>query len=140
MMKTELKGVLIVDDERDMCWALDHIFKRAGYAATSVCTGHDALERLANGDFPLVILDAKLPDMEGLDLAIEIRRASPSTRILIVSGYYYHDDLDIQQALKDGVISGFIGKPFIHETILDQVDRTMSKTSPQPQRELSLLP
>jgi len=130
-MKTEAKAVLIVDDEQDMCWALGHIFRKAGYRAAMATTGREALERVEQRAFPLTILDAKLPDIEGLELATEIRKISPATRILIVSGYFYQDDAEIQQAIKGGLISGFIAKPFVHEDILNQVAQVMART---PQR------
>lgn len=126
-MKTEAKAVLIVDDEQDMCWALGHIFRKAGYSATMAPTGQEALEWLEQRAFPLIILDAKLPDIEGLELAVEIRKISPATRILIVSGYFYQDDAEIQQAIKGGLISGFIAKPFSHEGILNQAAKVIAR-------------
>jgi DNA-binding NtrC family response regulator len=128
-MKNEPKAVLIVDDERDMCWALGYIFRNAGYLAKTVCTGHEALELVAERNFPLIILDAKLPDIEGLELASEIRILLPSSKILVVSGYFYQDDPDIRQAMKNGLISGFIAKPFVHEAVLKKAERAMSKTA-----------
>ena len=62
-------------------------------------------------------LDAKLPDVEGLELAGRIRALDPAVQIVIISGYFYDDDIEIQRALNEGLISGFISKPFSHETV-----------------------
>ena len=109
--------VLIVDDEPDMCWAMRHILQEKGYPSRTALTGEDALKCVETEHFHLIFLDAKLPDMEGLDLAARIREVDPSARIVIVSGYFYRDDRDILEALKKRLICGFIAKPFDHEEI-----------------------
>lgn len=116
-MKDCKKAVLIVDDEPDMCWALRHILQKKGYPSRTALTGKDALKCVETEHFPLIFLDAKLPDMEGLDLAVRIREAAPSACIVIISGYFYRDDTGIQEALEKGMICGFIAKPFDIEAI-----------------------
>ncbi|HLE16899.1 MAG TPA: response regulator, partial [Syntrophales bacterium] len=73
--------------------------------------------------FRMVFLDAKLPDIEGLELARQIRRRLPGIHIVMISGYFYHDDDTIKRALSSGLIRHFISKPFDHEEIL-QIVRT----------------
>ena len=68
--------------------------------------------------FRLAFLDAKLPDMEGLDLAKEIRKIDPAIYIVMVSGYFYRDDDAVREAIAKGLIKDFIGKPFDHDEIL----------------------
>ena len=46
---------------------------------------------------------------------------NPDIRIIIVSGYFYRDDVAIRKALEQKLIWGFIGKPFFHEEILKAV-------------------
>jgi len=111
-MNDDQNNILIVDDEPDMCWALTHILQKHGYASRTALTGEDAMRCIETERFALIFLDAKLPDIEGLDLAIRIREFSPSARIIIVSGYFYKDDIDIQEAVEKEIISGFIAKPF----------------------------
>jgi len=111
-MKDDQNIILIVDDEPDMCWALEHILRKRGYLSRTALTGEDALKYIETERFSLIFLDAKLPDIEGMELAIRIRAVTPSTHIIIVSGYFYKDDMDIQEAIEKGVISGFIAKPF----------------------------
>ena len=68
--------------------------------------------------FACAFLDAKLPDMDGLDLARRIRESAPDMRILMVSGYFYRDDVSIQEAISQGLIVDFISKPFLQAEIL----------------------
>jgi CheY-like chemotaxis protein len=66
----------------------------------------------------LVLLDAKLPDIDGLELARQIRRAVPGVPIMLISGYFYKDDPAIQAALEEGLIDEFVEKPFSHTAII----------------------
>jgi len=117
-MKNQDKVFLIVDDEPDMCWALENILKRYGVCSKKASNGREALELVKQNRFRLAFLDAKLPDMEGLQLAKKIRNIDPLVRIVIVSGYFYRDDTDILNAQKQGLINGFIAKPFSHNEAL----------------------
>ena len=72
--------------------------------------------------FQLAFLDAKLPDIEGLELAKQIRHIDPSIRIVMISGYFYRDDVDVQKAVSEGLICSFISKPFQHNEILKEIE------------------
>lgn len=110
--------VLIVDDEPDMCWALEHLLHQKGFATRIALSGQEALEVLQTHGFASVFLDAKLPDMDGLDLAGRMLLIDPELRIIMVSGYFYRDDIAIQNAISQGLIVDFISKPFLQEDIL----------------------
>ncbi len=109
---------LIVDDEPDMCWAFEQILKRQGIGCERAQSAGEALRLLEKGSFRMAFVDAKLPEMDGLELARRMRELAPEIRILMVSGYFYKNDPAIQQAITGGDICGFIGKPFVHEEIL----------------------
>lgn len=112
---------LIVDDEPDMCWALENILRKNGFLSKKAFNGQEAIDLVKRHRFRLVFLDAKLPDKEGFELAKEIREIDPSVRIVIVSGYFYRDDVDIKNALAKDLISGFISKPFNNDDILKTI-------------------
>jgi CheY-like chemotaxis protein len=57
-------------------------------------------------------VDAKLLDIDGLDLAAWIRQNCPQTAVVMVSGYFYPEDRTIVEGLKRGLFVGFIAKPF----------------------------
>jgi DNA-binding NtrC family response regulator len=118
-------AALIVDDEPDMCWALEHILNKNGYAAKSVLSGEKAISCVKEKHFPLVFLDAKLSDMEGLDLAARIREIDPVSHIVIISGYFYSDDMDILEAMGNRLIHGFIAKPFDHKEIARVIEKCL---------------
>ena len=110
--------ILIVDDEPDMCWALEHLLHSQGFFTQKALSSQEALNLMEQHHFTWAFLDAKLPDMDGLELARRIREIAPDTRIIMVSGYFYRDDVSIQDAITRGLIIDFISKPFPQEEIL----------------------
>ena len=120
-----LPSLLIVDDEPDICRLLQVLLQRHGLSSLSAMTGHDALRLISQQHFGLIFLDIKLPDAEGLELAWQIRQLDGDLPIVILSGYFYRYYIAIQQALDEGLIAGFIAKPFGHQDILDSVDRIL---------------
>jgi CheY-like chemotaxis protein len=113
--------ILIVDDEPDMCWALEHLLHTQGFVTRKALSAQEALDLMEQHRFARAFLDAKLPDMDGLELARRILEIAPGTRIVMVSGYFYRDDVSIQDAISQGLIRGFISKPFLQEEILEAV-------------------
>jgi len=122
------KSILIVDDEPDMCWVISQIIQSQGLNFVTAYTGEDACFKLANGDFSVVFLDAKLPDMDGLDVArraIKMKEGRPP--IVLVSGYHYQDYPVVRNAIADGIIYSFLAKPFTNEEILNILNELLSK-------------
>lgn len=81
------KRLLIVDDElliRDLLY--DH-FSNCNYAITLADNGQAAMARLGEGEFDTVILDLKMPDMDGLELASVVHEKQPTAPIIIITGY-----------------------------------------------------
>jgi DNA-binding NtrC family response regulator len=113
---------LIVDDEPDMCWALEHILKKRGLVSKKALTGKDALALMEVNRFRLAFVDAKLADIEGLELARRLRKIDSGIHIVMISGYFYRDDDAVQKAAAEGLINGFIGKPFDHDEILKAIE------------------
>jgi CheY-like chemotaxis protein len=113
--------ILVVDDEPDMCWALDNILSPAGYAVTTTTKGAEALYLLTAGEPPYAaaFVDAKLPDLDGLELAALIRQQIPGVSVVLLSGYYYPEDSAIIEGLQQGLFVGFVTKPFdLHQVCL----------------------
>ncbi|MGA2146224.1 MAG: response regulator [Bryobacteraceae bacterium] len=117
---------LVVDDDPDICWALERVLGRLGAQCVRALDGQTALQAARLNRLTLALLDAKLPDIDGLELARNIRIAHPGVLVLVVSGYFYKDDPAIQTALEEGLIQGFIEKPFSHEEIIETVKIALS--------------
>ena len=116
--------VLVVDDEPDVCWALETLLRGNGFTVATVGSGAEALRWLKELEFAchLILIDAKLSDIEGVDLARRIRaETSCVAPLILVSGYFYQDDVLVQDSLRTGLVSAFVTKPFRHDEIMNAI-------------------
>jgi DNA-binding NtrC family response regulator len=116
-MTSEEDLFLIVDDEPDMCWVLEHVLIQGSHLVKKALSGREAIELIGTHKFRMAFVDLKLDDIEGLELARRLKEADPSLRIAMVSGFCYKDDPTVQKALAEGLICDFIAKPFLHSDI-----------------------
>lgn len=113
--------VLVVDDDQDMCWILEVALTGLGCAVTTVCSAQEAIASVAVHAFPIAFVDARLPDMDGLRLIEELHSLRPAMRIIMISGYYFEDDIRILEAVQASAIDGFLAKPFQIDAIVAAV-------------------
>jgi DNA-binding NtrC family response regulator len=117
-MNEKQAPILVVDDEPEMCWILENIIRKTGLACMTALSAREAIALKESNKFGMVFLDAKLPDIDGLELARKLRETNAHLPIVIVSGYFYPDDPTIEGALQAGLITAFVGKPFDHDEIV----------------------
>lgn len=111
------RSVLVVDDDPDMCWILKVTIEMLGRSVTTAQSGRGALDVAHKFVFPLAFIDARLPDMDGLQLATKMVNRYTMMRIIIISGYYSEDDISIVEARQSMRVHGFLAKPFQLEAI-----------------------
>lgn len=109
---------LVVDDDQDMCRVMELALAGVGCVATTAGSARRAIALATRRAFPVAFIDARLPDMDGWRLIEELRQRRPAIRIILVSGYYFADDIRIAEALQAGKIDGFLAKPFRVEAIV----------------------
>ncbi len=122
--------MLVVDDEPGVCWSLATLLGAHGFEVATMLNGAAALGwlRIHAAGCTLALIDAKLPDMEGFDLAARIRGETRcAAPIIMVSGYFYEDDRLVQDTLHDGLIAAFLTKPFRHDQLLRTVHAVLSR-------------
>jgi DNA-binding NtrC family response regulator len=131
-MVSEKHGVLIVDDDENICRSLSVILRKEGYETEAVPTGREALQRARERFFDAVLLDVKLTDMEGVDLISPLKEAHPATAIIVISAYDEPDT--VRQALAEGA-STYLPKPFAMKDVWDTVSKAISEQRRQLQKE-----
>jgi len=117
--------ILIVDDEPDICWALEHILESRKLVCHKALTAQTALELMKSCRFRLAFLDVTLPDMQGLELARRLKSIDPALPIVIVTGYMPEGDGG-SQSVTDSLFSACVYKPFLNREILNAVDVCLS--------------
>lgn len=118
MVATMAGTCLIVDDEAGIGWALGRLLSRAGFGVEVAGTAAGAVERVKSRRYSTIFLDVKLPDGDGFDLAKDLGGLTKETPIVMLSAYYYADDLKVRQALSQKLVCRFVPKPFRHGEIL----------------------
>lgn len=79
--------VLVVDDERDFLESLVRRLQRRGVEAAGVTSGEAALESLAAAPADVVVLDVKMPGLNGLDTLREIKKRHPAVEVILLTGH-----------------------------------------------------
>ena len=78
--------ILVVDDERNVLRAFEEILTNRGHEAVCVSGAEEAMRRLKDADFDLVILDVCLPGMSGLEAMAQIRHVQPTLPVIVMTG------------------------------------------------------
>lgn len=110
-----MKTILIVDDDAELSANLAEVLKKNGYHTESATSGREARSMFAAGAFNVVLIDKVMPGVVGLDLLRELKKASPSTKIIMVTAF--PTIASAVEAIKAGA-SDYITKPFRPEELL----------------------
>ena len=123
--------ILVIDDEILVRATIEAVLSTKGHAVSLAVNGRDAMAKLRGGEFDLVITDLIMPEMEGIETILAIRKELPGLHILAISGggrMQAGDFLDMAGKLgADGVLR----KPFTPEELLDAVARAVA-AQPHP--------
>jgi CheY-like chemotaxis protein len=124
--------VLVIDDEPGVRWSLQHLLESHGFEVATASSGVEALKRLNASEFDVVLVDAKLLDIDGIDLARRIRIETPcQSPLILVSGYFYADESLVKEVLSSGLFAAFATKPIVHDALLFIVRDAISGTVPE---------
>jgi len=113
-------GIWLLDDDASMLKALGRLLISAGFAVEKFSDPADFLSQLEHARCRVAILDVWMPDMNGLEVQTCLRRDSPETRIIFITG---RDDPSIRQAALDAGAFGFLSKPFEDETLVQLIHK-----------------
>jgi DNA-binding NtrC family response regulator len=101
--------ILIVDDEADICSLLAETLADPHHQIEWSTRPQEALQRVRNGQFDLILLDIKMPEISGLDLLPRLKKSTPDTAFMMMSGY---GNIAIAvEAMKRGA-DDYLEKPF----------------------------
>ena len=115
--------ILAVDDNRDFCQNVADIIELKGYEVTTVFDGTQAIDSVKKNSYDLVIMDIKMPGMNGVEVFREIRKISPSTVIILMTAYAL-EDLK-KEALREGVFAS-LRKPLDFDELFIIIDNAIS--------------
>jgi DNA-binding NtrC family response regulator len=124
--------ILVTDDDENIRKVVSAILRDNGYEVDTAETGTEAIEKTKNAHFDLMLVDIKLPDMEGTELLTKVHDTVPRIRKIIVTGY---------PTLQNAMVSvnkgadGYVMKPFDVEKLLEVIKEQLDKQ--QQERKFS---
>src|SRR3990172_2170244 len=101
--------ILVVDDEPGIAMLCERLLRRAGYSAKTFTDPREAVEYLTQHPIDLLLVDIRMPEVDGFEVIEHTQRLQPDAAVLIMTG---HGTVEMAiQALRKGV-DGLILKPF----------------------------
>jgi two-component system response regulator CpxR len=123
--------VLLVDDEREFIDLLAERLESRGLGVFTAASGEEALEKIQQDDFDVVILDVLMPGMGGLATLQEIKRIRPVVEVIMLSGNATVETA--VEGLKQGAID-FLLKPAEMTTLMEKIATAFQRKSEQEAR------
>ncbi len=121
-------SVLVVDDEVNLCRILGAKLAKSGYSVVAVHDGLQAVEKVRQSDFDVVLLDLILPKMDGLTALAQIRSMRTALPVIVMTACENAEALE--QAKSHGV-SAYVNKPFDLDSLVELVQHT-SRANARP--------
>ena len=116
--------ILVVDDEPDICKALAFLLGREGYAVTTANSGEQALAKLKEEPFDVVLTDLKMGQIDGMGVLEKVRETSPDTAVIMMTAFASVESAI--EAIKKGA-ADYIVKPFHNEEIKLTIKRILEQ-------------
>jgi two-component system, OmpR family, alkaline phosphatase synthesis response regulator PhoP len=118
------KSVLIVDDEKNILLTLSQSLEVLQLETDTATNGEEALAKLKEKEFGLILLDIRMPGMDGMQVLRQVREIRPDIRIIMISAY---GTIELAvEAMKLGAVD-FIQKPFSPEEVRALVSRVLDR-------------
>lgn len=116
--------ILIVDDEKNIGFLLETFLKREGYEPFYVSTGQEALKIFDKQPFDLVLLDIKMPDIDGIELLKEFKRKRSNINVIMITAYPSIETA--VEAMREEAFD-YINKPLDLEELKQLIERALAR-------------
>jgi len=110
--------VLVVDDEEFNRFLLKVIFEKWGVDFLEAKNGNEAVKLALENNFDLILMDLRMPDLNGIDASRQIMKEKPDTKIIAVAAISGESELKI---CKEAGMQNFLSKPFAEKDLLDAI-------------------
>ncbi len=116
--------ILLVDDEETIRTLLQHELQASGFDVDEADSGAAAIEKIGTTSFDIVVLDIRMPGMDGLEVLKNIRESNLAMKVIMLTGV---DELKIaRDSLKYGA-NDFLTKPFDYKILLSCINRVLTE-------------
>ncbi len=116
--------IMVLDDEPIVCKRLKPALEKQGYDVEAFTKSSEAMDRIKEVDYDIVITDLKMKGVDGMELLGEAKRRSPRTEVIVITGFATMETA--RESFHKGVFD-FIAKPFKLSEIQEVVNRAKAK-------------
>jgi len=116
-------GIWLLDDDASMLKALGRLLNSVGFIVEKFNHPATFLARVEQARCRVAVLDVWMPDMNGLEVQARLRRDSPDTRIIFITG---RDDPSVRQTALDAGAFAFLAKPFDDDVMVKVVHKALA--------------
>lgn len=117
-----MKKILIVDDQQGIRLLLNEVFKNEGYETLLASNGVVAIQYFENNPIDCILLDMKIPGMNGLEILQHIKKINPLLPVIMMTG---NGDTDLIRQAEELGISRFFAKPFDIFEVRDTINKLL---------------
>ncbi|MBA7696609.1 Transcriptional regulatory protein ZraR [subsurface metagenome] len=122
--------ILLVDDEANVRTVFSDVLKRAGYQVKAVEDGHEAIKEVEKNTYNLVLVDLRMPKMDGIEVLENIKKRKPELPVIIYTGY--GSVTTAVEAMRKGA-SDYLNKPFSPEELKLVIKKALEQKGNPPQ-------
>ena len=112
--------VLVIDDESVICEACRLVLGEKGHGVDRCLTGKAGLLAIEGGRYDLILLDMKLPDIDGTEILKSVSEKTPAPCVIVMTGYSTLSNA--VQAMKLGA-ADYLAKPFTDDELLAAIEK-----------------
>ena len=116
--------ILLVDDEEELTSTMAERLSLRGFRVETTTSGADALRRVGETRFDIVLLDVKMPGMDGLELMTAIRREHADLPAILFTGY--SSVADAERGMREGAFD-YVMKPFDIDDLIEKIGCAIDK-------------
>jgi two-component system NtrC family response regulator len=116
-------SILVIDDEKVICDACRLILREKGHAVDHCLTGESGLLAIERGTYDLILLDMKLPDLDGMEILKTVGAEAPAGHVIVMTGYSTMSNA--LQAMKLGA-ADYLAKPFTDDELVEAVEKAIT--------------
>ena len=124
MIAAQTKPILVVDDDAQMRSALSEAIQRLGHKAVLCDSGTNAVEKLGDASYSLVVTDMKMPKMDGLTFLKEVRKRMGNLPVLVITGFGTVENA--VETMKEGA-TDYLMKPFSFDALGKTIESILSR-------------
>lgn len=116
--------ILVIDDEEIVQVSCKRTLVPEGYVVDVAASGKEGLELFEKYKYDLVLIDLKMPGMDGIEVLVNIKRQRPEQNVMIMTGY------DTVEHIVESISSGaahYLEKPFTPDTLIERIKEVLGQ-------------